>query len=157
MANLSKSQLDVSNLLDVLNQMSESIVIFDKNFRYIFINSNGWEILGLPRKKVIGKNVWDLLPHLKGTNFEIIAKNSMNKMQPASIEEYYPHRQMWARTNFYPSKEILMVKIDDITELKNEQIINDQLMGDLQPAMEIYWSERNRALRESKPFNNAST
>jgi PAS domain-containing protein len=144
-------QYYVSGLFEVMNQFDESVVIFDDSWRYLFINNKGWELIDMAEEKVIGKNIWQLFPRLKGTQFERSAKIAMGTQEVAEIEEYYPHRQMWGRTKFYPSEKIIMVKIDDITELMKEKCVNEQLLGDLQPAMEIYWSERNRVRREGKP------
>lgn len=144
------SGIEASDLFEILNQFNESIVIFDDKWRYLFINKTGWEVLGMSKGEVIGKNVWMVLPHLKDTKFEVAAKSAMRTQQVISIEEYYPHRQMWGRVKFYPTAKMLMVKIEDITDLRNEQQINDQLLGDLQPAMEIYWSERNLTRRKGK-------
>lgn len=139
-----------STILRALNNIEDSVVIFDKQWRYIFVNTTGWRTLGKKKHEVLGHNVWELLPHLETTDFKRIAHASMKSQKKMEIEEYYQHRRKWYRTKFYPSKYSMLVQITDVTELKQTQEINNRLMGDLHDAMEVYWSEENRALRESR-------
>jgi PAS domain S-box-containing protein len=135
-------------IIDALDALGDTIVVFDKSFNYVFLNKTGWEVIGLSKSEVLGKNVWKLMPHLKGSYFEKAAIEAMKEQKKLDIEEYYPHTRKWYRTYFYPFKTVLLLHITDITDLKNALEINSKLMGNLHDAMEVYWSEDNKALRE---------
>jgi PAS domain-containing protein len=137
------------DLFDVFEHHEDSIVIFDTDWQYIYVNSSGWEALKRRKSDVLGKNVWKLFPHLIDSQFKAAATDSIQHQRHLTIQEYFPHTMSYARVKFYPSKKYLMVQISDITELMHAKQINSQLMGDLQPAMELYWSEENRERREA--------
>lgn len=137
-------------LVTALNAMDDIVVVLNKDFRYTFINAVGWEVLDFQKTEVLGESIWDLFPSLKKSEFKTSASQAMERQIKIEIEEYYPRVEKWYRTKFYPSNSLLMVQMTDISDLKRAQEINSQLMGDLQQAMEVYWSEENRTLREAK-------
>jgi PAS domain-containing protein len=135
-------------LVSMLDSLQDSVVILDKDWRYLFVNKTGWKVLKREKEDVLGGDVWRLLPHLKGTKFETAARNAVKTQIHTVIEEYYPHRNEYFRTAFYPSKTSLAIHITNITDLVVTENMNKQLLGNLQEAMEVYWSDENQALRE---------
>ena len=136
--------------LQALDVLDNSIVIFDKDWKYVFVNKFGLTVLNKPKEDVIGKKVWDLLPHLDKSEFKRSAYDARKHQIIISTEEYFAHRREWFRTTFYPFSDMIMVKIINVTALKQEQEVNAKLSGALQEAMEIYWSDANKKLREQK-------
>lgn len=141
-------------IFDILDKFIESIVILDKTWRYVYLNEIGWRVLDRPKDEVLNTVVWELLPHMKGTEFEMAAKLAMKTQQRQEIQEYYPHRNETYQVRFYPSSEYLLIKIENISELIKAKEISEQLMGDLQSAMEVYWSEENKERREKIQAGN---
>lgn len=137
-----------NEVIHALDLLDDPVVIFDKDWRYQFVNKVGWEVMGRKKSEVLGKNVWDLYPHLVGSEYQRAAMRAMKEQQKIEIEEYYPHRQAWYRTKFYPSKHSLVAQMHNITDLVETKKINDQLTGTLEEAMTVYWSEENRHRRE---------
>jgi PAS domain-containing protein len=143
-------ELSATDLLEIMCAFNDSIAILDTHWRFAYVNKKGWEVLNRPRKEVMGHNVWELFPHLIGTKFEVAIKYSMKTQKMTQIDEYYPHRDMYAQTKFYPTSKFIMMQATDVTELMHERSVNDKLMGDLHGAMELYWSQHNRHLRHAK-------
>lgn len=137
-------------ILDALDQLDDPVVIFDKNWCYLFVNKVGWEVLNRPKSEVLGNNVWELLPQLKGSEYQKAARQAMRTQQNKQIEEYYPYAQQWYTTKFYPLPNALVAQMKDITELKETRRINDQLHGSLAEAMEVYWSDENKKRRRQQ-------
>jgi len=141
------ASFEVINALDMLD---DPVVIFDDKWRYQFINKAGWNVLDEDRAEVLGRNVWQLRPHLKDSEYKKAAYRAMKTQMTVEIEEFYPKTQFWYKTKFFPSSHSLVAQMKNITEYRNAQLMNTQLLGDLEQAMEAYWSEENRALREKK-------
>ena len=139
-----------SHVLATLNNLDDPVVILDKNWRYMFINETGSRVLEKSEQEVLGQNIWELFPDLENSTFKKRAYDAMQSQIKLEIEEYYPSIKKWYKTQFYPSENMLMIYLANITELQRAQEMNTQLMGDLEVAMEIYWSEENRARREAR-------
>lgn len=137
-------------LMGALNALEDTVIILDKEWRYLFVNEAGWRVLTHIKKDVLGKNFWELLPHLKESRFGQVAHEAMRRQSKMEVEEYYPLTDKYFLTKLYPSEHSLVLHATDITDLVRARQMNNQLMGDLQEAMEVYWSKENQALRKSR-------
>jgi PAS domain S-box-containing protein len=126
---------DSSQLMEALDSLPDSIVVFDSDWRYVFVNKAGWKRLARPKTEVLGENVWELNPKLNNSDYKKEAYRSMSSGQRATVVEYYPHNKLWYETTFYPAENILVAQMKDITEAKSMKILNEHLTEGLDNAM----------------------
>ena len=139
-----------SEIIDMLNMLDVSVIVYDLKWRYVFLNRVSQQMVNLPESNVIGENIWKIRPMLNGTAFKKAAYKAMRTQEQARIEEYYPHLQKWFKITLFPTKTMLVIQIINITELKAAENIVDKLNGDLRLAMEVYWLDENRVRRGDK-------
>jgi PAS domain-containing protein len=144
------NELLLSAFKNALDAQEDPVVILDKRWRYIFINKAGYAEMRRSPEDVLDKNIWELYPFLLKTQFGLAAKRSMKMQIVMEIIEYYPHRAEHFRVQFYPAAHSMAVHISNITDLVQAQSINTQLLGELQDAMEVYWSKENQAFRQRR-------
>jgi PAS domain S-box-containing protein len=139
-----------TDIINALDMLEDPVIVFDKNWCYQFVNKTAWEQLEGDKSEVLGMNVWKMSPQMVGTNYHTAAYESMQEQKKVEIEEYYPHIKQWYKTIFYPSENSLVAQMQNITELANAKDLNNQMMGTLEDAMEVYWSDKYREHRQNK-------
>ncbi len=109
-------------LQDVLNSISDGLLVLDSNWRYTYINEQGARMIGMPREALIGNCVWELFPHANGTRIYEGFHRAVETGRPVTFEEYYPQPlNKWFECHCYPSEAGLSVYFQDITERKRAE------------------------------------
>ena len=109
-------------LEQVLGSMNDGFMLFDRDWRYTYVNDSGARIAQKPKQELIGRNVWDLFPDEVGQpGYEQLAK-AMREQVPIHFEYFYPRFQRWFEYKAYPADEGLALYVADITEQKNVQL-----------------------------------
>jgi PAS domain S-box-containing protein len=142
--NLSRQQLATLQLgtattsqdvLSALGSLEYPIVVLDRKWRFVFLNNSAWRDMGRDEHEVMGQVIWELSPHLVGTKWHKAAYRAMESGKRVRVEEYYPHRDAWFESKFYPSQETLVTMMKDVTEERKIRAMNEQLIDTLEKAM----------------------
>ncbi len=106
---------------DVLKSISEVFFSVDHEFRYTFFNEKAQKIGGKSYQEVIGKNMWDMFPFLKNTEFEL-QMNQVARDRQILIAEYLgPITGGWFEMRIYPSAGGISALFVDITARKRAE------------------------------------
>jgi PAS domain S-box-containing protein len=106
---------------DVLESITEMFIAVDYEWRFTYANQSAVEKLAKPLDKILGKNIWELLPKVAATDFQFQFERVMSKRVPAHFEFLAPHGS-WFDVHAYPSNDGLSAYILDITvRKKNEE------------------------------------
>ena len=112
---LEKSLVEKNNILESID---DAFISIEKDWTVNYWNKKAEQLSELRREKIIGKNFWDLFPHLFGTPFEkklnraIISKKSIN------FQNHFKELDIWLDVTAYPSTHGLSVYFKDITRTK---------------------------------------
>jgi signal transduction histidine kinase len=119
-----------TDVVNVLNSISDAFFVYDDQWRYTFVNSGGERLAQTSKEKMLGQCVWDVFPQVVGTPVEQTMlraarekTTSYTEAQPAYSDAWY---SLWA----YPTTGGVAVYMQDITELKRleEQLQQAQKM-----------------------------
>jgi PAS domain S-box-containing protein len=106
----------------VLNSISDGLVVLDKDWRYIYFNEQGARIVGMRPEELVGNCIWELFPHLKGTNVDECFHQAVKSGRPVRFERFLPGPPtQWLECQCYPSEAGLSVYFRDITERKSTE------------------------------------
>lgn len=134
------SHATAERLEQILENMSDSFVVLDAEWRFVFLNAQAERTLLRGRGNLIGKVVWDEFPHGRGPAFQAEFERAVSTGQPVRFESYYPEPlNSWFEVSAHPTPEGLAVYFRDATEdhLKTEQLrllelsvshVNDMLL-----------------------------
>lgn len=102
----------------ILESIGDAFFTIDKNWITTYWNSNAALMLGIPKEKIIGKNIVDFFQKEDiPVNFENF-KKAINTNEKNHYETYYPATERWYEVNAYPSAKGLSVYFKDVTEKK---------------------------------------
>jgi PAS domain S-box-containing protein len=114
---LAKKQLEI-----MVNSISDGLLVLDHNWRYTYVSQRAAEIIGIPRRKMLGGCVWELFPFAVGTKFDTEYHRAVETGETVHFEEYYPEPiNQWLEVYCYPSEEGLTVFFHDVTQRKKAE------------------------------------
>jgi len=107
----------------VLASISDAFSSFDHNWRYTYLNDRVAEMAGLPKEKMLGRNVWEIFPGAIGGEFHDHTHEAMRERKVVQGEFFYKPWKRWLDTRIYPAKDGIVVFSADVTERKEQEIL----------------------------------
>lgn len=114
-------QQNRAHLENILENMGDAFVSFDRSWHYTFVNRKALEMMQKKREDLIGRVLWNVFPDIKGTDFEEKYRFVMTHREAVNFEIYYPIYNMWLRIGVYPIREGIAVFYSDISLSKKAE------------------------------------
>ena len=107
----------------VLASVTDTHILFDRRWRYVYVNEAAACAIGLPREHIVGlgRTLWELFPDIVGTELDRQYHRAMDERVPVAFDFYYSTRDTWWANRFYPRPDGLAVFATDITERKRAE------------------------------------
>ena len=103
----------------ILESISDAFVALDGSFTVTQINKAAQRILQLKREDVVGKNLWQLLPHQVGTAADTNFRRTMTQKESSRFEYLEPKISRWFEIACDPSADGgISIFFRDITRRK---------------------------------------
>lgn len=106
--------------VNVLESIGDAFFAVNDRWTVTYWNKMAETILRMPRKKVLGKNLWEVYEDAIPLEFYKQYQKAMVERVAVHFEEYYPALHVWIEVNVYPSVDGLLVYFKDITKQKNQ-------------------------------------
>ncbi len=121
----SEAELNVEEarrrLVEILQSVSEGVVVLDRTWTITYLNEPGARIVGLSIGNVLGKKIWRFFPRATGTALQEQFERALNEHKVVRFERYYEPRSAWYQINVYPGEQGLTVFFQEITEKKRAE------------------------------------
>ena len=105
----------------ILNSVADIHILFDREWRYLYVNEAAIRAIGRPREQILGRTLWELYPDIGGTELARQYHRAMDERIPVAFDFHYPAIDKWWENRFYPALEGLSVFATDITERKHTE------------------------------------
>lgn len=105
----------------ILESIADAFVMFDREWRFTYVNAEAEKVVGRRRESLLGHVVWDLFPGIRGSQFEIEYRKAVATGEAIRFESYYPNLSRWFSVRAFPSEEGLSVYFHDITREKSRE------------------------------------
>jgi PAS domain S-box-containing protein len=108
----------------VLESITDGLIVLDQEWNITYINAQAAEIIqpqAGAAADVLGQNLWQAIPDLRGTVLEAQYRRAMELQQTVGFELYYLPRKAWLEVRAYPSCEGLTSYLQDITRRKLDE------------------------------------
>lgn len=109
-------------LTGILESVSESLIAVDREWRVLFANKRVLEKSGRTAADVLGKNLWELAPASRDSDFYVQYHRVMRDRVAAHFEMHYAPTGAWYEVHAYPNEQGLVAHILDITDRKRSHI-----------------------------------
>jgi PAS domain S-box-containing protein len=105
----------------VLASLADTHILFDQEWRYVYVNEAAVRAIGRPREEILGHTLWELYPDIVGTELDRQYRRAMEQRVALSFDFYYSSDDTWWENHFYPAPEGLAVFATNITERKRAE------------------------------------
>jgi len=104
----------------ILNSVSDTFILFDRQWRYLYLNEAAVRATGRPLKECLGRTLWELFPEVVGTELDRQFHRAMDERVPVEFDFLFLQHgiDQWWEIRTYPAPEGLAVFATEITERK---------------------------------------
>lgn len=92
-----------------MERIPEAFFALDKEWRFVYLNSEAERVLFRSREDLLGKNVWEEFPEAVGSMFYREYHKAIAERMTVEFEKYYPPLETWFEVTAYPSEVGLLV------------------------------------------------
>ncbi len=114
----------------ILDSITDGFFALDRNWRFTYLNRQACELLGpiaRSREPLIGKSLWEELPHLLGSEVEQSYRRSVAERVPVMFEVFSKVLNDWFEVRAYPGSEGLSVYFHSVSERRHSEHIQSRL------------------------------
>lgn len=104
---------------NILESFTDAFFEVDSNWVVTYWNKEAEKILLMPRKEIIGKNLWEMYEDAIPLKFFTEYHQAMRENVSRRFEEYFSPKKIWLEVAVFPSGQGLSIYFKDITERKN--------------------------------------
>lgn len=112
-------KLSGQRIHEILESITDDFMVLDRNWNYVYANSQAAKLVGLEPKSIVGKNFWALFPQNRGTEIESNLREAMERRETRRFEILGQYSKKSKIITTYPSVEGIALIATDITERKN--------------------------------------
>jgi PAS domain S-box-containing protein len=113
-----KAKRTAAQLNNFIESITDSFLILDTEWRFIKTNEAFRIIAHKTNEQLIGNNIWQMFPTLRGRLTEEMLKRALATQETLKFTEYFARPNLWFRVAAYPSAEGLTVFVKNITRQK---------------------------------------
>jgi PAS domain S-box-containing protein len=106
-----------NRMVEILEGTPDVFFTVDANWNVTYVNENTEGISSLGREQMLGRGLWEVLPLLAGTRYELAFRRVMAERVPARFEEALPPDH-WYEVHAYPSGQGMSVFLREIRDRK---------------------------------------
>jgi PAS domain S-box-containing protein len=102
----------------IIESIDDSFIYLNKEWRYIYVNSQACRLVGKSRDELLGQMIWNILPDLRNSLIEQKFRETMEERHRITFDVFSEKTGRWFTMRTYPAKEGITVFTSDITERK---------------------------------------
>lgn len=122
---LARREAMTAQITRILESVTDGFFSVDLAWNLAYANQLAQQTLlslsGTASDRVKGRNLWELVPALRGTRFESESQATMRNGASAHIEEYVKPLKAWFDMRIYPSSDGISVYFRDVSDQKRAQ------------------------------------
>ncbi len=106
----------------ILAAIEDHLVVYDAEWRYVFVNEAAARVLQKPREELLGRRIWDVFPDAVGNQYYRDLQSVREQQRPLRSEHYYPPLDLWVENSIYPTQDGVVVYSTEIAGRKRAEV-----------------------------------
>jgi PAS domain S-box-containing protein len=104
---------------EILESITDGFAALDANCCIVYLNRAAGELLQRPPGQLIGRNLWEQIPELRGSLLEATLRRVLREHAPVHCEYLFPLTEKWFEFHAHPTKNSgITVYFRDISDRK---------------------------------------
>lgn len=120
----------------ILEGIGDAFFAVDRNWVVTYWNQRSEALLGMPRERIVGTDLWEMYADAKPLAFYTQYRRAVEENVAVHFEEYYAPLELWLQVSAYPSPDGLSIYFRDVTEKKKR---DEELLEQNRRLGEIAW------------------
>lgn len=100
----------------LLDSIGDGFFALDRGWRFTHLNRQAAQLLTAGGAPLLGRDVWDAFPGLRGTAFEALYRRVMDGGEAGTERAFFPDHDRWYDVRAFPAAEGITVFFRDVTE-----------------------------------------
>jgi PAS domain S-box-containing protein len=121
-------------LAEIFESITDGFCAIDGQWRFTYINQRAERILERHQSELLGRNVWEVYPHVVNTRLYYHCDRTARSRVSTQFEYECSTLNRWFQINLYPARDGIAAYFQDITSRKQIERICDQLLQQEQMA-----------------------
>ena len=122
---------------EILESISDGFEALDRNWRFVYLNKVAAQLAKIPRDDLVGKNIWEMIPGLRGTLVENKLRESMDQQTAVHFEYLSKSSNRWLEFHAYPAGNGgLTIYFSDISDRKLTELRLRETLAERDAALE---------------------
>ncbi|RAU81799.1 hypothetical protein DP923_13960 [Pontibacter arcticus] len=105
----------------VIQSVTKPLFVLDTEWRYSYVNKVYTSYVGIKRRQLIGKCIWDIFPKLVDTLFYAKCQATVASQQSVYFEEYIALHNLTLSYSLYPHRNGLTIYFSDVSQIRNTE------------------------------------
>jgi PAS domain S-box-containing protein len=105
-------------LQEALDRIDDGVIVYDRDWRFRYLNSSAERYLGRPRDELLGRVLSEAFSGATGRDAEQMLRQAAERHEPTELEVFAPVRQRWVAFRVFPHDRGASVIFRDITETR---------------------------------------
>lgn len=112
-------RVDADRLLHIFDSQDYHLAIYDREWRYTYVNEEAARILGRRPDELLGRSIWELFPEAVGNQYYRELHEAVAAGRVIHSEHFYAPFNQWFENHIYPLPDGVMVLARDVTEQRS--------------------------------------
>ena len=143
----SEQELSDRKIRDIINLSADAVFSLDRDWRFVFLNRTAAKAFRMDPSKLLGKNIWEVFPHFKGSPFKKRCYRTMKMKIAELFETTEPFHGDWYEIQMFPTSDGISVSARNISERRLQEQQREQSRDHLNALFEATM----RIMAESNP------
>ncbi|MBA3853124.1 MAG: hybrid sensor histidine kinase/response regulator [Gemmatimonas sp.] len=108
-------------LQQTLESISDAVLMLDRDWRVVYVNPMGEQLLQRRREALLGRNVWEEFPEAVGSTFQREYERAVRERVRVQLVEFFSPLHSWFDVTAYPMEDGLVIYFRDVTARRESE------------------------------------
>ncbi|MEH2135310.1 ATP-binding protein [Nostoc sp.] len=116
-----EAEVAKAHLETVLAGIQDQFYVLDREWRYTFVNDRLADVVGIQKKDLLGRSLWEVFPDLVKTEFYTQVHRAIAQQIVVRFEYFHAPWQRWFENRLYPFGEGISIFVTEISDRKQAE------------------------------------